>query len=528
MACFRHIPGLPGRSAPMTARSFALWRFPFLIALLCIPAACSKRPEARVPVPAAQAREEVARGDTYFAVHHLAGWREAEAAYAKAQAMAPSDETRDKLLLTRFLIMTRQIDEDIVDSRVDETVTALCSLPKESRAACLCDLAREYRDGFGATSFKARTEKTQPAPAVFNFDGGVLDAYLKELHRRTYGLEQTNEDAARLWEIYNNSPLFIYLNMGRKTTARVAELEASFPEFAELFSFAAEDLFQKQRYSAARKYFERARTLCPDYTRATNGLANVYFYALEDWDRALELHQAALKQDPANTAAMFGTGASLHHLGKHAESNEWMARTLRSDVSRRGRASAENIAYYQVECNYYLGSNHSALGDKRKAREYIDRAKSMTRFAEHVSYLSAVLHFEADEKSAAQSEFELLMKRGTTFCHTRYYLGRLYYEAGEQSAFDNFLGACSCMQGVIGGYEKQIRSIPTLDVEPDERVVFKGRIEKKLLEYRMESAGLIDAMVKIVAGSDHPKKDFYGGLMTDVLGRIRQTLENRP
>ncbi len=84
------------------------------------------------------------------------------------------------------------------------------------------------------------------------------------------------------------------------------------------------------------------------------------------------------------------------------------------------------------------------------------------------------------------------------------------------------------MQGVIGGYEKQIRSIPTLDVEPGERVVFQGRVEKKLLDYRMDSAQLIDTMAKIVGASDHPKKSFYADLMTEVLVRIRRSLENKP
>lgn len=515
----------------MHRRTFALWRFQILLALtvlLCLPLACT-RPQVRVPVTDTKAREELARGDTYFAVHHLVGWSQAEAAYAKAYALAPSEEARDKLLLTQFLIMTRQIDEDIVSPDTDRTLGALCALPPTSRAACLCDLARQYRDGYGATSFKARPQlEVQPAPAVFNFDGGVLDAYLLELHRRTYGLEQSQEDAARLWEVYNNSPLFIYLNMGRKTASRIAELENSFPDFAELFAFAAEDLFQKSRFSGARKYFERARTLIPEYTRALNGLGNVYFYALEDWDKALQYYGASLQQDPGNTAALFGTGACLYHLGKHAESNESMARALQSDLTRRGRASAESISYYQVECNYYQASNYSNTGDKEKAREFVEKAKSRAKYAEHVSYLSGVLHFEAGQKEDARSEFELLMHRGTTFCHTRYYLGRLYHAAGEPSACDHFLGSCSCMQGVIGGLEKQIKTLPGLDVEPDERVVFQGRLEKKLLTYRMESANLIDMMTQIVAGSDNPKKSFYTDLMTEVLARIRQSLEIRP
>ncbi len=59
----------------MHRRTFALWRFQILLALtvlLCLPLACT-RPQVRVPVTDTKAREELARGDTYFAVHHLVG-----------------------------------------------------------------------------------------------------------------------------------------------------------------------------------------------------------------------------------------------------------------------------------------------------------------------------------------------------------------------------------------------------------------------------------------------------------------------
>jgi hypothetical protein len=79
------------------------------------------------------------------------------------------------------------------------------------------------------------------------------------------------------------------------------------------------------------------------------------------------------------------------------------------------------------------------------------------------------------------------------------------------------------MQGAVGSMQKQIKSLPGLDLEPDERIVLQGRLEKKMLDYRMESARLIETMLKLTAGSENPKKDSYLELMTDVLERIRPT-----
>jgi len=119
-------------------------------------------------------------------------------------------------MLTRFLIVTRERDEDILSRNIDDVVDSICAAQATSRIRPLCDLARFYRDGPSDT--RSGDQKAKPMPAVFNFDGGVLDAFLRELYRRIYGGE--DPDPVGTFEAYKDSPLFVYLYMGKKTAGR--------------------------------------------------------------------------------------------------------------------------------------------------------------------------------------------------------------------------------------------------------------------------------------------------------------------
>ncbi len=127
---------------------------------------CRTRP-ATVAVPdiernKAQAAEYVMEGDRHFLASHLYGWRQAEALYANAYKLQNNDATWRKLMLTRFLIMSRQIDEDIPDPRMDETVNELCANPAGDRDLFLCTLA----DREGRARGQAGEEAVRLPPGV--------------------------------------------------------------------------------------------------------------------------------------------------------------------------------------------------------------------------------------------------------------------------------------------------------------------------------------------------------------------------
>lgn len=114
-------------------------RIAVLIFLSFVVAGCRTKPAA-VGVPpaaaaAAKAAELAARGDAEFASSHLYGWRKAEISYREAYSLHTDAATKEKWLFTRFLIMTRQMDEEIPDPGQAETVRILCEASGNPRDA---------------------------------------------------------------------------------------------------------------------------------------------------------------------------------------------------------------------------------------------------------------------------------------------------------------------------------------------------------------------------------------------------------
>ena len=497
-----------------------------ILVLLPLLMGCRAKPKiAKAPVPAApdpRIEEYIKQGDAHFLDFHLYGWRKAETFYKKALELEKSEAIKKKLLLAQFLIMTREIDEDIVCTHLQGTVDSLCAGPRTPQEQELCGLARQYQEGFGATYGQKRAAQSKRLDrTAFDFENSVVDAYLYSLCLRTYGIEDPKDPGVSIAERYKTSPLFLYLNATKKDIRQISEYERQYPEFAELFALAAEDLFQATKYNAARAYFKKAIELLPDYTRAINGLGNLYLFALEDHERALEYYESALKQDPENTAALFGKGAVLHHIDKYPESNAALDRMLESDISRRGRASSASIRYYNAEANYYKAYNCYLMGELNRARQFVDTSKSHMPDLESTNYLSGLLFFGEKNLESARKDFLTAVQRGGTNCNAHYYLGLIDHERGEREAFNWFLRACSCIEGSVRGIEKQIQSVSGLDLEEIEKATLKVKLEKKLLSFRHSSAAQIDTMIGIVSGAETEKGKYYLDLLNIVLSRLR-------
>src|SRR5438093_7956217 len=196
---------------------------------------CRAKPKiVRTPVPAApdaRIEEYIKQGDAHFLDFHLYGWRIAETFYKKAFELEQSEAVKEKLLLTRFLIMTRQIDEDIVYKDLQGTVGSLCAGPRTPRGRELCDVARQYQEGFGATYWQKRAEQSKQLDrTAFDYENSVVDAYLYSLCLRTYGIEEPKHPGVSLSERYKTSPLFLYLNAARKDVRQIKEYEQLYPE----------------------------------------------------------------------------------------------------------------------------------------------------------------------------------------------------------------------------------------------------------------------------------------------------------
>lgn len=500
-----------------TLPTLAVWMLSFFIALAgaCRPRPLPVRTPVGPPVPKELIEEYIAQGDRLYQAMHLSAWRRAEDAYTRAYVLAPRQDIHDKLTLVKLLRMTREIDEDIPCPTLDEDVAFICQATLDARTQGFCDLAR----GYAAGPVAAAQQLKRIDPSVLQTEASPLDAYFFTLHARTFGLEAKDDDFRKqLGEKYKSSPLFMYLNLGMGSS-RVTE---QYPDFAEAWEFAAEMNFQRGQLKPARTGFARALELVPDYTRAIIGLANIYFFKLEDYENALKTYSNALKWDPESTAALFGKGAALHHLDRYDDSNAALDLMLATDLSRRGRVTRESVQYYRGEANYYKAYNYHLKNDAQRARELIDAAKQDLPRSEEINYLSGLLYFNAGQLTAAKLDFEKAAGKGRN-CYAFHYLGLIEFKIGGPTAASQFLTCSRCLERSLRTYWQNIQSLSDLDIEPGEKEALRLRMEMKLVSYRDSSAELVQRMIGLIRSEtlDEKLKKAYTETMTDLLAKIR-------
>jgi tetratricopeptide (TPR) repeat protein len=504
-------------------------RVAFASTLAAIALACRAKPQPVMgsfgpPVPEELIQEYVSQGDTIVQAMHLFAWRRAEAAYTQAYRLAARQEIRDKLALTKLLRMTREIDEDIACPTMQADVNFICQDVADARRQALCDLAQGYAAGPAAAAERMK----RVDPSVLDVDTSPLDAYFFMLHARTYGSDAKYDDLKKqLSAKYKDTPLFAYLNFSA-VSGVLARATAQTPDFAEAWELLGETTFQANHIKQAREAFSKALDLIPGYTRALNGLANIYYFTLEDYTGALKGYEAALQWDPLNTAALYGKGASLHSLDRYEDSNRVLDQMLASDLSRRGRVSANSIQYYRGEAYYYQAYNHHLMKDPARARELIDLAKHDLPQAEEINYLSGLLYYNAGQLDAAKTDFGIAAKQGKN-CYAYHYLGLIDLKQGGSAAAAQFLTSASCLETSLNRFQDSTKSLSILDLEPAEKEALRVRMNLKLTGYRDSSAQLIQTMIALIR--DAPveinwKPTFMQG-MNDLLVKVQSIAPNK-
>lgn len=497
-----------------------------ILLILIIPFGCRKKTVSiPVPKPDPEALRLAAEGDAGLREGHLYGWRKAESSYKKALELTGSDEFKRKLLLSCFLVMTRQIDEDIPSPHADEITQELCS-GEESRKS-LCEIILWYRD-----NKRGKPPDIQEV-SIFNGEQPELERYFKLLlgdvkQPLDFSSQPPAEGLAQA-----DSPLLLYLSPWKLKSRDPAEVETAYPGFAEALEYIAESNFQKKKYGASRTYHRKALDLIPDYTRAINGLANIYFFALEDYDQALRWYESALKQDPSNIAAQFGKGAALHKLDRYHESNAALDRMLSDDSLKNGRLDQNQYRYYCGEGNYLKAFNYKLMDDPAKARELIDLALQFLPYSEEINEFSGLLYFNAHRLEEARKNFERALARQNANCSAQMYMGLIYSRmedaAGtpspdaqrEKRELSYFLGASSCMETAIKSLKEQIESVPSFDLEPREKILLSDRMKSRLLDFRVASSSNIEKMIESASQTSVASKETYLKLMREMLGRLR-------
>jgi len=139
---------------------------------------------------------------------------------------------------------------------------------------------------------------------------------------------------------------------------------------------------QLQQLDQARKSYERAMKLKPDYAEAINNLGTVY-YAKKSYRRATSQYLKALRLNPNNPASIYSNlGTAYFARKKYEEATTAYAKALSLDPDVFERRSSygtlledRNVAerakfhYYLAKMYAKAGRNELALQNLRKALE---------------------------------------------------------------------------------------------------------------------------------------------------------------
>ncbi len=492
----------------------------FLLTLLA--SACQRKAVVQTPAPPApdpRIQELTLKGDEFFAYQNLYGWRMAQDFYAKAAVLGGDATLKSKLLLTRILLITRQIDEDIPISALKKDLSLSCTSAANPTGPLLCDFSTKYLGPVQIPDKKFDAGAEVAIPLFFP-DEGALDNYLHILYARAAAIALPPDFELSVWQKYKFSPLFIYLNLRKVAAQPTEDIEKSYPDFAELFVLNGEKRLQAQRYRDSRTYFTKALELVPDYTRALNGLGNILLFVVEDYLGALMLYEKVLKYDPVNSGGLYGKGVALHFMGQFPDSNKVFDRLLSIDLTRGGRLHDSNVRYYRGMGRYFQAYNNYLLFKPQEARTLTDLSKEDLPLSEPVNFLSGVLYFNANEMDNAERDFRQVLASGSSNCDAYNYLGLIYVQKEPAMAPVYLMGMCNCVDLATQSIQRDIATLPRMELEPSELNHMKARLMEKLSTFRQSSVEMIKNALTMMDLINMERIDYYKKLMQETMSRI--------
>jgi tetratricopeptide (TPR) repeat protein len=506
---------------------------PVLFFLLLSFACSAKRPELAPPSPP-RLRPEVAElleaGDRCLRQHHLYGWRRAEASYERAHDLANEGthdfandtEIRHRLALTRFLIISRELDEGIFSDRHLDRFSALCS-PASSPSPYRTTLCR-------AAGVKLRLARVlDAAPVGFQYyptlpaarsDEPELDEYVALLIAKDSAPSSYPEEVERFRRSFPESLLAAYLKIRQEGVSAmdVAAMETD-SEFAELHFARGSSLLDDERFQQGGDLLHLGLTLIPDHTPALIRLAGTYLFSLGLPRWALEFYDRALESDPRRVEALFGRAAALHSLGEYVESNRMVEKMIDTGLSRWRTVPGSHRAYYRGQAHYLKALNLYLLGYPKESRRWIDLALGDQPHSETARYLSGLLHFDANRHDESKRELLLVVDGGTEICDAYYRLGLLAEDV--DGTLLHFTNNGICLERSAGLAETRMRKVGELDLDPTTKESLTRGRRLELRRLRAEALSSVSAMLEKTRDFPGENSKIFADTMTARAARLR-------
>jgi tetratricopeptide (TPR) repeat protein len=188
--------------------------------------------------------------------------------------------------------------------------------------------------------------------------------------------------------------------------------------------YRAEELFQKEQYSAAREEFKRYTTLTsnsssPFYVKARyyEGLSALELFN-EDGVKLLVQFLTDYPETIYRNTIYLKLGRFYHQKNKHKETVYWLSKLTKSDVDQ------EN----QAEFFFKLGYSHFQIEQFKEARNSFFEVKDTeTQYASPATYYYAHIHYQDKSYQTALEHFEKLINDSRFREVVPYYITQIYY-----------------------------------------------------------------------------------------------------
>jgi tetratricopeptide (TPR) repeat protein len=168
--------------------------------------------------------------------------------------------------------------------------------------------------------------------------------------------------------------------MARKMYREAAEVYREGPlDSAVIWNKIGIAYHQMLQLDAARKHYEKAIKLNPQYPEAVNNLGTVY-YAKKSYRKAISLYRRALKLSPNSASVYSNLGTAYFARKKYKEAAEayQTAVSIDKDVfehhSSYGVLLEERTVEERAKFHFYLAQTYAKAGMNERALQYIRKA----------------------------------------------------------------------------------------------------------------------------------------------------------
>ena len=517
----------------------SLRHFITLLALLTIlPVACTSRKTVQVPYDRTSRSDQAARdrqdpaatldSGRDLADPHLAEWRRAESHYEKQYESSSSNSVLDQLLLTRFLVLMRELDEGIFSSSQTRRLDSLCSWAISDFHQALCRAAREGLGTGNGNEATIDASKSCLNSSPLGQQDPMVAAYLHLLQAKTPAPSCAHVEKAR--GILNQAevtPLALYLSMRKGRLGDPAAHLGEHPRFGELLAYQGQSLLEARRYRQGIEALARAVELIPDYTKALFALGESHLSTLHLDQRALGYFDEGLRWDPKHVAGLFGRGVALHFLGRYGESQAALDSLLGDESARWGTVSNQSRRSYQGKVCYYKSYNYYLSESPEEARRWVDRALTHLPQSKSALYLSAILHLDRDRTDQARADLLRVVDGGTEICDAYYRLGVSQSVKPSRKVLYNFMNAGYCFERRVRGLREELDLIPDLELDQTRKDEMSGALKNSFNRLGDEAAATLFNMMNRASSIEALDATVFLRSMEELWGRLIEPSASR-